>query len=568
MSQYECIEQLTLLDDELPSEIKKESKPRSRKPDSDLISIPYFHLDLSPDHVNLFGEHYWEIRSPWRKGKPPLNTGIAPRVPIRASLSDILERNADPKYYLSKTACMGILRRSEERGKELPKQLKAALMIQAGLTENPHISPEVKSYHINQRSEGIDLGGISGALMATQNMQMQTFVTQASPESPIGFDGYNGDLTGEVSSTLGTNCGMSSGRNGVIQPLAVGIDSKHACATGDVALTLSTTCGSSTGRNGLFLPMAFAQNQRDEVRDLHDVAGALAAQPGVKQQTYIAVPPEPQAEKPILCLNDQGGQFMSLTENVTGTLRAEEHGHQPILLESNQNHATIRADGISTTLPASMGMGGGYVPMVYENHGIDSRYTGPLEIAPTMSARYGTGGNNVPLVEQPPHTFCIVGNIIDRQPENGGNGMGCQEDIAYTLTATDRHAVFSRQRVDVFQENDVVSTESARQHKDATDLVVQPYQQTVGTLGFSDHHGVNNQYVGEDKCVVEGANLIRRLTPLECERLQGFPDYWTNIPDASDSARYKSLGNSVAIPCVDFIVKGMAIALRITANYN
>jgi len=208
-----------------------------------------------------------------------------------------------------------------------------------------------------------------------------------------------------------------------------------------------------------------------------------------------------------------------------------------------------------------MGMGGGYVPMVYENHGIDSRYTGPLEIAPTMSARYGTGGNNVPLVEQAPHTFCIVGNIIDRQPENGGNGMGCQEDVAYTLTATDRHAVFSRQRVDVFQENDVVSTESARQHKDATDLVVQPYQQTVGTLGFTDHKGINNQYVGEDKCVIEGANLIRRLTPLECERLQGFPDFWTDIPDASDSARYKALGNSVAIPCVDFVVNGMAIIL-------
>lgn len=289
-----------------------------------------------------------------------------------------------------------------------------------------------------------------------------------------------------------------------------------------------------------------------------------------KQQTYIAVPPGPQEdeEKTVLCLNDQGGQFMHLTENVSGTLRAEEHGHQPILLESNQNHATIRTDGISTTLPASMGMGGGYVPMVvptmYENHGIDSRYKGPLEVAPTMSARYGTGGNNVPLIEQAPHTFCIVGNIIDRQPENGGNGMGCQEDVAYTLTATDRHAVFSRQRVDVFQENEVVSTESARQHKDATDLVVQPYQQTVGTLGFTDHKGINNQYVGEDKCVIEGANLIRRLTPLECERLQGFPDYWTDIPDASDSARYKALGNSVAIPCVDYVVNGMATILRIT----
>ena len=62
--------------------------------------------------------------------------------------------------------------------------------------------------------------------------------------------------------------------------------------------------------------------------------------------------------------------------------------------------------------------------------------------------------------------------------------------------------------------------------------------------------------------MVEGPNLIRRLTPLECERLQGFPDYWTDIPGASDSARYKALGNSVAIPCVDFVMNGMAVVLR------
>ena len=507
------------------------------KRSSELSSIPYMFLDLSEDAGNLLGESYWETLSPWRGDASMLNTGVSPREERESSLWQILEEQPHPRYYLTRKACLGILRRSAERGKDLPPQLKEALEIQAGIR-----SGEVL-FQADDESEELD--------------------------NPIGFDGYNGDLTGEVSSTLGTNCGMSSGRSGVIQPFAVGIDSKHACATGDVALTLSTTCGSSTGRNGVFLPMAFAQNQRDEVRDLHDVAGALAAQPGMKQQTYITVPPGPQedGDPPILCLNDQGGQFMHLTENVSGTLRAEEHGHQPILLESNQNHATIRTDGISTTLSAAMGMGGGNVPMVvptvYENHGIDSRYTGPLEVAPTMSARYGTGGNNVPLVGQPPHTFCIVGNIIDRQPENGGNGIGCQEDVAYTLTATDRHAVFSRQRVDVFQENDVVSTESARQHKDATDLVVQPYQQTVGTLGFSDHHGINNQYVGEDKCVVEGANLIRRLTPLEAERLQGFPDFWTDIPDASDSARYKALGNSVAIPCVDYVVNGMATILRI-----
>ena len=126
----------------------------------------------------------------------------------------------------------------------------------------------------------------------------------------------------------------------------------------------------------------------------------------------------------------------------------------------------------------------------------------------------------------------------------------------------DRHAVYSRQRVDVFAENEVACTESARQHKDATDLVMQPYQETVGTLVRSDHKGISNQYVSDDKCILDSPNLIRRLTPLECERLQGFPDGWTNIPGASDSARYKALGNSVAIPCVEYVMRGIAIVLQ------
>lgn len=150
--------------------------------------------------------------------------------------------------------------------------------------------------------------------------------------------------------------------------------------------------------------------------------------------------------------------------------------------------------------------------------------------------------------------------------KNGGNGLGCQPDISYTLTATDHHAVFSRQRSDIFAENEVVSTQSARQHKDATDLICQPtYQKTVGTIGYTDHKDVNNQFVSEDKCIVERRNLIRRLTPLECERLQGFPDGWTDIPDASDSARYKALGNSVAIPCVEFVLRGISALLRTAA---
>lgn len=370
--------------------------------------------------------------------------------------------------------------------------------------------------------------------------------TPGSPASPgragpIGFDGYNGDLTGEKAATLGVNCGMSTGRNGVIT--------------------------------------AFATNQRDEVRDLHDVAAALAAQPGMKQQTFVAgitakgngdcflseerhtslsggggmpgqgypaiftagfsagqgsaaggigfqteCSPTLKASESgsnmvpsILCLNDQGGSVMACSEGVAGTLRAQEHGHQPLIVDK-------RSDEM--------------MPALYENHGIDARYTGPHTVAPTMSARYGTGGNNVPLIAQ--------------------GSEPCQESS---------HAIFSRQRVDVFREDAVASTQSARQHKDATDLVMDVAGldcrngRENGDLCGTLQQGTTGSSLNSIHPVRTG-RLIRRLTPLECERLQGFPDHWTELPDASDSARYKALGNSVAIPCVNFVLRGIAYFLR------
>ena len=276
---------------------------------------------------------------------------------------------------------------------------------------------------------------------------------------------------------------------------------------------------------------------------------------------YILSMETAEKKEVCLCLNDQGGERMDVSINVTATLRAGMSGHPPLVMGSQQGNAGIGVD-LCPTLTEAAGTSGNNQPILFENHGIDARYTGPHEVAPTMSARYGTGGNNVPLVSEIPESYCIAGNIIDREVQNGGNGLGCQADISYTLTSADRHAVFSRQRSDEFLENKVTATQSTRQHKDATDLVCEPYQDTVGTIGYTDHKGINNQYVSEDKCIVEKRKLIRRLTPLECERLQGFPDHWTDIPGASDSARYKALGNSVAIPCVDFILRGIAYFLR------
>ena len=383
----------------------------------DYIAPDYQFLDLSADAGNLLGQSEWTIRSALHGGCWLRNTGPSPRDAIESFLSQILQAHPPKKYYLTTAACLGILRRAEERGKPLPKALDTALRIQAGLTD------------------------------------LQDGREKKNPDDES---------------------------------------------------------------------VAFAQNQRDEVRDLHDLVSALGAQPGMKQQTFIASfsagagatagtigyaeevaptlkgSPSGNCMPSVMCLHDQGGQRMDVCENMTGTLRASEKGHQPL---------------------------------VYENHGVDARIRESGEVSPTVTARYGTGGGNTPLVQEPNEVYCIVGNIIDRQPENGGNGCGYQQDLAYTLTALDRHVVYARQRVDEFKNDNIASTQSARQAKDATDLVVES----------------DRQY----------AQLIRRLTPLECERLQGFPDGWTNIPGASDSARYRALGNSVAIPCVEFIMRSL-----------
>lgn len=428
---------------------------------SELVYQEFMFLKITLGDGDILGQPYWEILSPYVGESSTLNTGVCPRVVRGSSLWQILEPHPQRKYYLSRKACLGILRRARKRGKELPATLKLALEMQSGLRMIDLVILAqmglIKAYHINQRNEGIDLGDTAGALMATSNLQMQTFVAGTS--------------------------------------------------------------------------VAFAANQRDEIRDLGDKAGALGAQPGMKQQTFVAgfsagagasaggigyregVAPTLKAGgsgnsmPTVLCINDQGGERMDVTVDKTATLRAQMDNHQPL---------------------------------IFESHGMDARYRQMGSVAPAMSARCGTGGNNVPLVGE--QVYCLAGNTIDREPENGGNGIGYQENVSYTLTGFDRHAVFRRQRVDAFTTDEIAGTQSARQSKDATDLILH----TCELMGDRDLPIL----------------LIRRLTPLECERLQGFPDGWTDIPGASDSARYKALGNSVAIPCVDFVMKCMADAIR------
>ena len=133
------------------------------------------------------------------------------------------------------------------------------------------------------------------------------------------------------------------------------------------------------------------------------------------------------------------------------------------------------------------------------------------------------------------HAVAIRGNVIGREVNNGGNGLGCDYDLSPTLTTADRHAV-------AFQSN-----ASASNGMPVSDNVAP----TLTTN--AKHMAVCRTY------------HVRRLTPTECERLQGFPDGYTYVPFgkriASDNQRYHALGNSMAVPVMRWIGERVAMFL-------
>jgi hypothetical protein len=114
-----------------PLQTERTSARCLRKP-AELLTVPYLYLDLREGYGSLLGP-YWEINSHLLGEYTTLNTGPSRKDAKESILSQILEDTPHPKYYLSKTACLGILRRAKKRGKELPPVLKQALEIQAGI---------------------------------------------------------------------------------------------------------------------------------------------------------------------------------------------------------------------------------------------------------------------------------------------------------------------------------------------------------------------------------------------------------------------------------------------------
>lgn len=153
-------------------------------------------------------------------------------------------------------------------------------------------------------------------------------------------------------------------------------------------------------------------------------------------------------------------------------------------------------------------------------------------IVPTLNARMGTGGNQVPVV----HAYCIAGNTIDRKIENGGNGKGVLAETAYTLNTVDRHA--------------------AAEIYGAESYCVGNGQ--INSASLQEKTGALNCM--HDQQIVLTGTTVRRLTPTECERLQGLTDGYTE--GGSDTARYKALGNGMAQPCADYVIRRIVEATK------
>jgi DNA (cytosine-5)-methyltransferase 1 len=155
--------------------------------------------------------------------------------------------------------------------------------------------------------------------------------------------------------------------------------------------------------------------------------------------------------------------------------------------------------------------------------------------------------------------YGIPGNWIGRAPENGGNAVEPMLDVSPCQTTTDRHgvaySVHGTQDPDI--RNDQAHTLGRNSGQENAVL------QVVGALACNT--GPNGHDAGNFACnqavdaghVIQTNMAVRRLTPTECERLQGFPDGWTNVPHrgkpSADGPRYKALGNSFAVPVVRWI---------------
>lgn len=284
---------------------------------------------------------------------------------------------------------------------------------------------------------------------------------------------------------------------------------------------------------------------------------------------------------------------MALTSvDVSGTLRAQEHGHPPYVLETagfcTEHSASSRSIGyaeeVSPTLRA------GVVPAavtLYENHPQDARCTGPLGTAPTVSHTYGTGGNNQPFVVEGVKTYDV--RFTSEGTRNARQNVYAT-DTARTIDTGGGSPDSNQGGIAVVEGPSYVMTTGAYTQ------IAEERSPTLTARDFKSPSVVNRGY------------SVRRLTATECARLQGFPDwwcsgletpepietditFWTEVWETrlrvagrstrpksrnqvikwlkdpySEAAEYTMWGNGVALPCVFFVLSGIVWAAQLPAQ--
>lgn len=338
---------------------------------------------------------------------------------------------------------------------------------------------------------------------------------------------------------------------------------------------------------------------------------------GIAADAQNCVGTDDRAGESKLVLDDQGGQRICVrTDGKSPTLRAEAHGNVPCIINKKTLVYDTRGNGDGETVPTITGDHNNrvtdYTCLVVEPavrcYDIgEARLRTPseyIEKTPTLTARCGTGGNNVPGV-----VYCLQGNGIDRADTAGCNGKGWRENECYTLNTIDRPAVCYQKVVGSLCATDYKWVQ--QQQVGEGKLIVEPcpYQKATGPLMANSHPGsysgqdayTDMFVVGKEKPMAVPVHyIVRRLTPTECARLQGFPDtwghpdkkenftdeeykFWLEVRNAyakinnkavkdytkaqiltwynklhTDSAEYKMWGNGIALPNTLYVMQGIA----------
>ena len=178
------------------------------------------------------------------------------------------------------------------------------------------------------------------------------------------------------------------------------------------------------------------------------------------------------------------------------------------------------------TVTSTWGAGGGNIPFVLGGQHPNAAVS--ENESPTLTNAMGSGGGHVPVINEP---FALAENTIGRQPLNGGNGDGYTEKTPmYTLNATGVHGIA---------------------HGFEPGIAKREGNPSRFTEEKSPTIRAN---MGDNQVAVSNQMAVRKLTPVECERLQGFPDNYTNIKEnCPDGHRYKAMGNSMAVPVMRWI---------------